>query len=217
MPTFREASRVEAVVRACAREADEVVVVDAGSDDGTAELARRAGARVVASEKGRGLQLEAGARLAGGDVLVFVHADVLVPEGFRRAIERALEPGVVGGNFRLRFEPPSFWASVFSIANDLRRRFFRIYYGDSCIFVRREAFEALGGFSPIPIFEDYELVRRLERLGETAYVTSPEVAASARRFEGRPMRTLLLWAALQLAYSLGAPPARLARFYADHR
>jgi GT2 family glycosyltransferase len=93
----------------------------------------------------------------------------------------------------------------------------RIYYGDSAIFLRRAAYDQLGGFRPLPLFEDYDLVRRLERLGQTVYVRDVTVSASARRFEATPFRTMTLWAVLQLLYSLGVPAELIARIYHDRR
>jgi hypothetical protein len=124
---------------------------------------------------------------------------------------------VVGGNFRLRFTPDSGAARMFTWANDLRRRCLRIYYGDSGLFVRRSAYDAVGGFADQALFEDYELVRRLERHGRTAYIRHVEVLASDRRFARAPFRTLLVWCALQTLYSGGVPASRLTRLYADVR
>jgi rSAM/selenodomain-associated transferase 2 len=199
--------------------ADEVIVADASSADGTADVARAAGARVISIDrKGRGPQLHAGALAAKGDVLLFLHADAQLRQGARDAILRALDdPGVVGGNFYLRFWPEGRFARVFTWANHLRRRWLRIYYGDSAIFVRRDIYEELGGFRALPILEDYELVRRLERRGKTVYVQHVEVLASARRFSARPLRTLLLWVLIQALYMAGVHPDRLARLYADLR
>ncbi|MEZ4409180.1 MAG: TIGR04283 family arsenosugar biosynthesis glycosyltransferase [Polyangiales bacterium] len=218
IPAWMEGARVADAVRAARAVADEVIVSDGGSTDGTAERARDAGARVVTAPKGRGPQLHAGAMAAAGDVLLFLHADVALERGARGAIDRALtDPAVVGGNFFLRFEPDVGWARVFTVANDLRRRALRIYYGDSALFVRRAVYHALGGFRALPIMEDYEFIRRLERAGRTAYLRDVAARASARRFERRPLRTLAVWAAVQSLYSLGAPPARLARLYEDAR
>jgi rSAM/selenodomain-associated transferase 2 len=218
IPTYQEARVIEATVAMAARIADEVVVADAESPDGTATLAERAGARVVLAPKGRGSQLAAGARAARGDVLLFLHADAHLPPAARGAIARALaSPDVVGGNFYLRYQPESRAARLFSWANDLRRRFLRIYYGDTALFVRRSAYLELGGFEPLPLFEDRALIRRLERTGRTAYVRHLAVGVSARRFARAPVTTLARWAALEALYLLGVPPAALARFYADAR
>jgi rSAM/selenodomain-associated transferase 2 len=218
IPTWRESERIEQVVRACQLVADEVIVADAGSDDGTVERAQAAGARVVEAKKGRGPQLNAGAKAATGEMLLFVHADTELPSTARGAIDAALsDPGVVGGNFKLRFVPDSAASRIFGIANHLRREHLRIYYGDSCIFVRRAVFDALGGFKDIPIMEGHEFVRRLEHLGRTHYETSVIAETSARRFAGRPVRTLAVWAIMQGLYSAGVSPRRLAALYVDLR
>jgi rSAM/selenodomain-associated transferase 2 len=218
IPAWREAEAIEGAVQSALALGDEVIVADAESPDGTAHIAERAGAKVVTAPRGRGPQLDAGARASHGDALLFLHADARLPECARAAIEGALSsPEVVGGNFRLRFEPQTKAARFFSWANDARRRRLSIYYGDSAVFMRRSAYDALGGFRPMPLFEDYELFRRLERLGKTAYIRDIEVTASARRFESAPGRTFLVWSALQILYSMGAPPDVLAKLYADIR
>ena len=218
IPTWQESSALPGALASAARFADEVIVADAGSTDGTRELARRAGARLIDADKGRGAQLHAGGCAARGDVLLFLHADARLGDGAREAMTAALEdPRIGGGNFLLRFVPERRWARFFSSANDLRRRWMRIYYGDSAIFLRRPVYQALGGFRPLPIFEDYELVRRLERRWRTAYIRDVVVTASARRFEARPMATLGIWVGLQALYMAGVSAERLAAWYRDAR
>lgn len=218
IPAWQEAARIAQAVAHARAIGDEVIVADAGSPDGTAAQAAQAGARVVQAPRGRGPQMNAGARAARGDVLLFLHADATIAPNARAAIDEALrDPHVLGGNCRLMFDPPGAAARLFAWANDRRRRWLRIYYGDSALFLRREAYDRLGGFAPLPLFEDYDLVRRLERLGRTAYLRHVEVRASARRFEAAPLRTLALWTVLQALYSLGVPAGRLARLYADRR
>lgn len=218
IPAWCEAAHIDEAVRAALAIGDEVIVADAASPDGTAAIAERAGARVVLAPKGRGPQLHAGAQAARGDTLLFLHADARLPKEARGAIDQALaDPGVLGGNFYLRFEPESPAARLFTWANDARRRWLRIYYGDSAPFLRRRVYEALGGFKPMPIFEDHELLRRLERMGRTAYIDHITVTASARRFEGAAAKTLLVWASLQALYSLGVSAESLAGLYHDRR
>ena len=218
IPTLLEADQIGDAVRSARAVADEVLVADAGSSDGTAQLARAAGARVVVTGKGRGRQLEAGARAARGDVLLFLHADARLCGPAREAIAAALDDhDVCGGNFLLRFVPDSGWARFFSWANDARRRRLGIYYGDSAIFVRRSVHEELGGFHDLPVMEDYEYVRRLERHGRTAYVRDARVEVSARRFARAPARALVSWGVIQGLYSLGIPPRRLVSLYPDVR
>lgn len=218
IPCWCEAPELDATVRAAAVIADEVIVVDAVSPDRSAEIAAAAGARVVQSARGRGQQLAAGAIAARGDVLLFVHADARLPASARGAIDRALaDPGVGGGNFRLRFAPSDPWARLFGRLNHERRRWLRIYYGDSGLFVRREVYDALGGFKPLPIMEDYDLVRRLERATRTIYLTDIEIVASARRFSHAPLRTLAVWTLIQTLASSGVSPDRLVGLYRDIR
>jgi len=218
IPTFCEVERIEQAVRAAAAVADEVIVCDGGSADGTVDRAAAAGARVVTAPKGRGRQLHAGASVACGDTLLFLHADARLPPAARAAIAHALaDDAVAGGNFHLRFTPASPVARLFTWANDARRRWLRIYYGDSALFVRRTVYERLGGFAPLPILEDHEFVRRLERHGRTVYVRDVTVEVSARRFEHAPLRALGAWAAIHALYAAGVPPERLARLYHDTR
>lgn len=218
IPTYGEAETIADAVRCARTLADEVIVVDADSPDGTSEAARRAGAHVLVSGKGRGRQLAEGARAAHGDVLLFLHADARIRGPGRRAIEQALESSrVCGGNFQLRFVPATRWARFFSWANDARRRVFRIYYGDSAIFVRRATYDALGGFTDQPLLEDYDFARRIERHGQTVYLREAHVEVSARRFASKPGHALLSWVLVQSLYSLGVPAHKLVAFYPDVR
>ncbi len=192
----------------------EVIVADGGSTDGTQEFAARQ-AKVVISEPGRGSQLRAGADEATGDVLFFLHADVSPPPDVAAQIERALDAGCIGGNFRLRYPDGGVLGRWLELLAPVYRRLGR-YYGDSGIFVRRDAYEAFGGFPAIPVMEDIEFVRRMERCGKTAYLPGP-ITSSARRWEGRALRTLLLWGSMQVAYALGVSPWKLDRFYRSTR
>lgn len=220
IPTWCEATRIGFVVQQAALAGDEVLVVDADSPDGTAQVAREAGARVFRSGKGRGVQLHAGAEQAAGSVLLFLHADTVItaPATARRAIHATLEDEqVAGGNFHLLFEGGSLSSRVFNWANDARRRWLGVYYGDSGIFVRKVVYEQLGGFRPHPILEDYDFVRRLERSYRTSYLRHVSVSASDRRHSHAPLRTVCRWATIQGLYALGVAPERLARLYPDRR
>jgi rSAM/selenodomain-associated transferase 2 len=218
IPAWCEAAVIAESVRGAAAIGDEVIVADACSPDGTSELAARAGAHVVQAERGRGAQLNAGAGAANGDVLLFLHADARLGPGAREALFAALrDPQVVGGNFRVAFVPARGAARLFTTLYEVRRRLTGIYYGDSAIFIRRKTYQELGGFERIPLMEDYEFVRRMRRAGRTVYLRGVTVEASARRFAAAPLRTFLLWGMIHVLYTLGVPPAKLARRYADLR
>lgn len=218
IPTWREAMDIRSAVERAAAIGDEVIVADAGSPDGTTELASAAGARVVIAPRGRGAQLHAGASAASGDVFLFLHADVELAPTARQAILDALaRPAVDGGNFRISFHPRSRAAVLFDHVYDIGRRLLRIYYGDSGLFIRRAAYQRLGGFRALPLFEDYDFVRRLEAQGRSVYLRQVVVRASARRFARAPISTFLLGAALQALFSAGVSPDTLARAYRDIR
>lgn len=218
IPCWQEAEWIEESVAAARAVADEVIVADGGSSDASRELARRAGARVIVTARGRGQQLAAGAAAALGDVLLFMHADTRLPPEARAAIIRALsEPAVLGGNFFLRFDPPTKLGRLFTWVYDLRRRSLGIYYGDSPSFVRRDSYERIGGFPRQALFEDHAFARQLARAGRTHYVRDVAAVTSGRRYEARPLETIAVWVGLQALYSLGVAPDRLARLYSAVR
>jgi rSAM/selenodomain-associated transferase 2 len=194
------------------------VVVDGGSGDGTADLARAAGARVLTAPRGRGPQLNAGAAAARGDVLLFLHADVTLPADAPAWVARALaDPRAVAGAFRIRTvaERVHPLAPLLRLA-DVRARVARLPYGDQALFVRRSAFTRAGGFPDQPLFEDVELARRLRRLG-TIVTVPATVRVSGRRFLAHPVRAMLAMRLFPLLYRLGVPAERLARLYGSPR
>jgi rSAM/selenodomain-associated transferase 2 len=219
IPALNEARAIGETVDAAARAGGdvEVIVVDGGSADGTAEAARARGARVINSPRGRGAQMHAGALAARGDVFWFLHADTLAPADAAGCIARALEdPRAVGGNFRIRFDGVS-GAARFLTWLYPRLRLLGLAYGDSGFFVRRAAYERAGGFKPFPVFEDLDLLRALWKQGRFVQADGC-VVTSSRRFEGRSFAlTFARWSLLQTLYWLGVSPHTLARLYAPVR
>jgi rSAM/selenodomain-associated transferase 2 len=217
VPALREAAnlaRLLPALRAAAPGA-EIIVADAGSDDGTREVAARvAGVTVLTCERGRARQMNAGARAAHGDTLLFLHADTVLPDGFEASITRALaEPGVVAGRFDVRLDNPRWPFRMIASLMNLRSRWSGISTGDQALFVRRDVFEALGGFPDIPLMEDIELTRRLKRRGRQAALRE-RVTTSARKWEREGVaRTIGLMWTLRLLYACGVSPARLHRWY----
>jgi rSAM/selenodomain-associated transferase 2 len=218
IPTLNEARRIaEVVAHALALGDVEVVVSDGGSSDATSALAREAGARVVHAGRGRGPQMDAGAAVATGDVFIFLHADTRLPEDAVDHVRAALsDPSVIGGNFFLRYVPFTRTGLALTAVNHLRRRLLRTYTGQSAIFVRRSAFDALGGFGPLPVLEDLLFVDKLERAGTTRHLPT-WAETSSRRFVGREWKALGVWAAIRALHLLRVPPTALARFYAEIR
>ena len=194
----------------------EVIVVDGGSSDGTVDLARGR-ARVVGSAPGRGRQFNVGLGAAGGDVVLFLHADTWLRQGAEAAIITALQhPQLTGGCFRISLRGPTAnhpFARMLARAINWRSRWLTSATGDQAIFARRSACARLGGFPEEELFEDVIFYRRLRRLGRVA-VIGPPVLTSDRRWRrlGYP-RTVITHLVLRLLFLLRVPPAQLARLY----
>jgi rSAM/selenodomain-associated transferase 2 len=220
IPTLNEAGKLPGLLAALRNEPaeSEIVIVDGGSCDGTVEIALSHGLCVLQASRGRGNQLCAGAGRARGDILLFLHADSIFPAGGLQRIDETLsaDPGLIGGNFRLVFDGGSGfsrWLTGFYT----QIRWLGFYYGDSGIFVRRRVYDALGGFRPMAVMEDWDFVRRLERFGRTCCIAEPALITSSRRFEGRqPAEIIYGWVKLHFLYWLGVSPDRLAEIYKTH-
>ena len=192
----------------------ETIVVDAGSRDGTPEIAQAHSCRVLTAPSGRAGQMNDGAAVATGSVLLFLHADTLLPQDFERHIHATLAgPGVAAGAFRLSIENAQSVLRAIQWAANLRARWLQMPYGDQAIFLSAETFRAIGGFPDLPIMEDFELVRRLRRRGQIA-VANASVTTSARRWNALgPLRTTWINQMVVVGYHLGVAPERLARWY----
>lgn len=217
----------------------EPIVVDGGSTDATVEIARRLGVRVITANSGRGEQLNAGARAARGRLLLFLHADTLLPSNYQELIHQALEdPATVCGSFRLQIHPTlgsrdnlgdihtanrvtgplkTALLKLIAMGANIRSRLLKLPYGDQGVFMEKRVFEEIGGFPPLPIMEDYALIRRLGRRGGVA-ILPQAVKTSARRWLQRGIiRTFLINQLMVLGYKVGFEPDRLASFYRNCR
>jgi rSAM/selenodomain-associated transferase 2 len=197
------------------RPGTEVIVVDGGSQDGSADVAtRHPGVRVLSSGRGRGCQMNAGAARARGDVLLFLHADTILPPGAVDAASRALADAAFAyGRFDVRFDSTRPVFRLIAALMNLRSRLTGICTGDQAIFVRRAAFTALGGYREIALMEDVDLTRRLKRMGRLAALRL-RVTTSARKWEREGVaRTVILMWALRALYACGVGPDRLHRWY----
>ena len=216
MPVLDEAAEVEAALSALAffrARGVEIVVVDGGSSDATPELARPLADRVIAAPRGRSLQMNTGAAVAQGDVLLFLHADTRLPENADRLVLDGLaRSGRTWGRFDVRIDGGGL-LRVVAAAMNLRSRLTGIATGDQALFVTRAAFESAGGFPPIALMEDVALSARLRRIGRPCALHA-RATTSARRWRAQgTLRTVLLMWRLRLRFFFGADPAKLARVY----
>src|SRR5918993_1303034 len=216
MPVLNEAEGIIAALERLAplrRRGVEVIVVDGGSSDATVQLAGILADRVIGAPRGRASQMNAGAAIAAGEVLLFLHADTTLPQNAERLVLDALgKSGRVWGRFDVRIEGRSFLAVVAMMMN-IRSRLTGIATGDQAIFVRRTEFFAAGSFPDIALMEDIALSRRLKQFSRPFCIAQP-VTTSGRRWEQLGvLRTILLMWRLRLAYFFGAEPGALARQY----
>jgi rSAM/selenodomain-associated transferase 2 len=219
LPVLNEAGRInELVAHIRARDLDgaaEIIVVDGNPRGNTINAIRDTGVLTTISEKGRARQMNRGAALASGEILLFLHADTLVPIHALACVTTALNnKRFVAGAFDLGIHSER---RIFRITEQyvfLRTRLTRVPFGDQAIFVRKEYFRKIGGYKDIPLMEDVELMTRIKRRGDRITIIPEKVLTSARRWEqeGLLYSTCRNWA-LQVLYACGVPPERLANWY----
>jgi rSAM/selenodomain-associated transferase 2 len=217
MPVLDEGEGIAAALDALAdlrALGTEVIVVDGGSRDATVQRARMRADRVVAAPRGRALQMNAGAEKCAGDVLLFLHADTrLPPDAEHLVLDRLERSGRAWGRFDVKIDGRNPLLAVVARLMNIRSRLTGIATGDQAIFVRRDAFQAAGGFAAIPLMEDIALCKHLKRVSPPLCLRECAVT-SGRRWErhGLLATVLLMWR-LRLAYFFGADPKKLARRY----
>jgi uncharacterized protein len=205
IPAVNEAEHIgKTIGSALSGAAVEVIVVDGGSRDGTAEVARRHGARVLDSARGRGIQMNAGAAAARGEVLLFLHADTRLPMGYLPHVRRMLSrPGTVAGAFALGIDSSNPLFRIHEAVANFRSRARQMPYGDQGIFLLRRTFESIGGVAPVALMEDLDLVRRLRRIGQI-HIANGRIRTSPRRWlRFGLLKTSLLNQVLVIAHALG--------------
>lgn len=219
IPVLHESGTIPGLIRHLStqpnRDPCEFIVVDGSPRQDTIAGLSAPGCIVIASDRGRARQMNAGAAVARGEYLIFLHADTVLPEHALSAVRGVLKDGrYVGGAFDLgiRSERPVF--RLIARVASLRSRCTRIPYGDQAIFVRRDYFNLIGGYKDIPVAEDLDLMRRIKKRGDAICILGCRVSTSPRRWEREGIVTCTLrnWA-VALLFCLGVSPFRLARYY----
>lgn len=193
----------------------EIIVVDGDMDGRTIKSIKREEVIKTVSRKGRGMQMNKGASVARGDILLFLHTDTELPEDAFRTISSALDKKeYVGGAFDLGIKSDRFVFRIIEKAVYIRTRLTGIPYGDQAIYIKKDFFKKINGFKEIPLMEDVELIRRIKKSGYEMHLIPQKVQTSPRRWEeeGVIYCTLRNWVLITL-YSFGVQPAKLVKFY----
>jgi rSAM/selenodomain-associated transferase 2 len=218
IPALNEERSLGGTLASISSHVHEIIVVDGGSKDDTVKIAREYASVVLDSNRGRGIQQHTGACHAKGEVLLFLHADTRLPNGFEIMIETTLsDPRTVFGAFRLGHHPSTAFLNLVALMANFRSLLLRMPYGDQGLFMRRSDYFRVGGFKDLPLMEDVDLVRRLNKIGKFKLVKA-RVRTSARRYDrnGIVYTTVRNWS-LIIRYLLGQSPERLHRLYSDAR
>ncbi len=220
IPTFNEAATLESFLRNLLNQPGdfEIIVADGASSDGTLEvLSRFPEVRLVRSGGGRARQMNEGAREARGGILLFLHADTILPERALRKIGEALADScVAAGSFCLKFDQPGGFFRILSSFSRINHPFFT--YGDQGLFLRASTFRKIGGFREIPVMEDAEIQGRLRKAGKFIKLAPPVITSSRRYLQNGPLRQHLITTGVVLLYHLGVSPHFLGRrYYGNHR
>ncbi|MFQ5887322.1 MAG: TIGR04283 family arsenosugar biosynthesis glycosyltransferase [Candidatus Hydrothermarchaeales archaeon] len=219
MPVLNEGEIIEEKLKDLTRQKGdfELIVVDGGSKDQTKEKAKRY-ADVIVSKKGRAYQMNAGAKAANGDILLFLHTDSALQDDALKKIENAMKNReVVGGGFKFALDDPFLFYRLVAFLANLRARTFKIYPGDHGLFVRRSVFEKIGGFNNIELMEDIDLSKRLKKEGKLVHLDT-KIVSSARRLKQKGIiKTFLHMQLNRFLFFIGISPKVLNRFYKDIR
>ena len=213
IPTLNEEGCLKKTLEAIGR-GIEIIVVDGGSSDSTREIANDFTGKVILSERGRGAQMDRGARAASGDILLFLHADTSLPKDWRDCIENALKDDrVVGGGFSLKIDAKGFSFRLIEAVANIRAKYLGLIYGDQAIFVKRDAFFSTGGFMGLPLMEDVDFIRRIRKKGKVLLLDA-DVSTSPRQWQKKGiLRTTIGNLFFLSLYYAGVSPQRLYRLY----
>lgn len=213
IPARNEAAHIAESITSVSAEAREIIVVDCGSD-ASADIARHLGCLVITAKAGRASQMNIGARAASGEILLFLHADTTLYQGFSTEIASVLDqPNVVCGAFQLHLDQPGCAYRFLELATNLRATLSKAPYGDQAIFTRASYFHKINGYDDVPFLEDVLLIKAMKRIGKIGFAKG-KVCSSGRRWQDQGIvRTTLTNRIIMLGFLLGASPQRLKKWY----
>ncbi|MEM7555590.1 MAG: TIGR04283 family arsenosugar biosynthesis glycosyltransferase [Cyanobacteria bacterium P01_A01_bin.84] len=223
IPTLNEANNIENAIAATHKcENVEVIVVDGGSKDDTVEIIEslnesldiQSHTKVIFAPPGRALQMNAGAKIARGEILLFLHADTRLSTNFDVMVRKTLEnSNYIAGAFTLRIDAPILSLRLVEFGVKLRSHILKLPYGDQGIFVRKSTFEKVNGFPELPIMEDFEFIRQLKRTGKITIIPVPVITSSRRWLKKGVIQTTLINQIVIIAFFLGISPDKLRNWY----
>lgn len=219
IPVLNEAKTIKNVLLTLRNYPElEVIVVDGGSEDETVAIAESFGYKVLTSPRGRSIQMNAGAAIATGSILLFLHGDTILPANFPTMIVTTIEkPGIVGGAFELAIDAKIRGIRFVEKMVNWRSHFFSLPYGDQAIFIKSEIFNQIGGFTIQPIMEDFVFIQQLKKVGRISIIPTPVITSGRRWQQLGVLKTTLINQLMILGYYLGISPEKLAAFYRKNR
>lgn len=217
IPTLNEAENIDRCMKAVLAESSdfEVIIADGGSSDNTKTIVSGyPGVKIVDFRKGRGIQMNSGALAATGDVLLFLHADTRLEQGWAKSIMETLRKETfIGGAFTFAIDNYAWQYRIIETWVRLRCSLFKLPYGDQAIFVRKNVFTLMRGYKDIPLMEDVDFIKRLRKMGRTI-ILNKKAFTSERRWENKGLlKTIFINQITMLLYKLGVSPERLFRLY----
>ena len=215
IPVLNEADNIESVINQIQKtENIEIIIVDGGSQDHTVEIAQSLGVKVIVTQRGRALQMNAGAKIATGEILLFLHGDTQLPAGFEKDVRKIwINDNIIAGAFQLKIDNSQWSLRLIEKTVFWRSKYLQMPYGDQAIFIKASTFWQVGGFPEQPIMEDFEFIRRLNRLGKIEILSSSVITSGRRWQKLGVFKTTLINQFVVFGYYLGISPIKLSQWY----